>query len=107
MNGKIIFRKEVKNAAVRYKIYADNKDKILIEAIESFTYTHCKSKELDTFDLRLERDALTDKHNIYILYRYCNTHYEDVTKKDVERVADLIKKRYGELKKEEEYTFYL
>ena len=41
----------------------------------------------------------------YLLYKFSGFIYKDVGKDNVERVAELIKERYKELQKEEEYVF--
>ena len=102
---KLRFRKVVKNRAIAYKIVADAKDELLIDAIESFTYANQHAEKLSPFDLKIESSSITDKNATYLLYRYRDYCYADVTKKDVERVAEMIKERYKKLQKEEEYIF--
>ena len=103
--AKLRFVKVVRNRAIAYKIVADKEDKLLIDAIESFAYANQNAEKLSPYDLRIEHEKTTDKNVIYLLYRFSAFSYKDVYKSHVERVAEMIKERYKELQKEEEYVF--
>jgi len=103
--AKLRFRKVVKNRAIAYELSVPKEDKLLINAVEHFSYGEQGSERLSDFDLKISFEGSTVRYMKYLLYKFSGFIYKDVGKDNVERVAELIKERYKELQKEEEYVF--